>query len=79
MEPADAANIERLCWLEDAGSRLRALTCGQGEVQREPLIGPRGDVLGERLVTHPGTAMLRRIGKEARELCAEFGALAELA
>lgn len=73
VEASDASSVERLCRLEDEAARLRALVAAAGEILHEPIVAPKGDVVGERLVTHPAIGALRRIGKEARELCAELG------
>jgi P27 family predicted phage terminase small subunit len=73
VEEADAVTVARLCRLEDEAARLRAIVAEDGEVQKEPIVSPRGEVLGERFVSHPAIASLRRAGKEARELCSELG------
>jgi len=73
IDLSDAPTVERLCRLEDEAARLRAAVARDGEVQREPIVSPRGDVVGERLVAHPAVGALRRLGKESRELGAELG------
>ena len=73
VEPADAVTVARLCRLEDEASRLRVIVAADGEVLRKPMQNSRGEVIGQDYYSHPGVASLRRIGKEAAELCDALG------
>jgi P27 family predicted phage terminase small subunit len=73
IELADAVTVERLARLEDEGARLRTILAQEGLLLMKPMQNARGEVIGEESYAHPGTLALRRIGKEASDLCQALG------
>lgn len=49
----DFGTLHLACRAFDDLDRWRRLIVKQGEVLREPIVTPSGEVVGERLVTHP--------------------------
>jgi hypothetical protein len=73
VEAADWLTVNRLAYLEDEAQALRAIINEDGPMLKQPIVSPTGQVLGETRYAHPGLAQLRRIGREAGELCVELG------
>ena len=62
-----------MCRLDTESVQLRRMVAEQGSVREEPLQNSRGQVIGTKLVSHPCTADLRRLGAEAQKLCDSLG------
>jgi P27 family predicted phage terminase small subunit len=73
IEPADELTVLRLCRLEDESARLRAIVAEEGFMLGRPMQSAKGEVIGEERYAHPALAQLRRVEREAGELCAALG------
>ncbi len=69
----DAAQIAHLCRLEDEAERLIRVIEAQGMTLMRPIVAPRGDVVGEEVVMHPGIAELRKLDSQLMALRASLG------
>jgi P27 family predicted phage terminase small subunit len=69
----DYTSVERLCLLESDALRLRSIVAREGEILSRPIQSARGEVVGAERYAHPALVELRRIGKEAADLCRELG------
>jgi hypothetical protein len=69
----DAAQIAHLCRLEDEAERLIRVIESQGMTLMRPIVAPRGDVVGEEVVMHPGIAELRKLDSQLMALRASLG------
>jgi P27 family predicted phage terminase small subunit len=70
---ADRWAIERFCDLLDERKVLRAVLDVDGAILREPVVSPRGDVVGERVVAHPALSALRAIDRALETVSASLG------
>jgi hypothetical protein len=69
----DAAQIAHLCRLEDEAERLIRVIEAQGMTLMRPIVAPRGDVVGEEVVMHPGIAELRKLDSQLMGIRATLG------
>jgi hypothetical protein len=68
----DVLAVERFARLADERQRVEA-ELDRGVLLAEPLISPRGDVVGHRLVENPSYGLLRAIDKELDALSDRLG------
>ena len=71
LAPVDEMAATRFCEMVDERGALRRAV-GDDLTLAEPIVSPRGDVVGERLVAHP---LLRELRAIDRALAAEQAAL----
>ncbi len=68
----DAVSAERFCSLVDERATVAAeLT--RGVVLTEPIVSPKAEVVGTRVVANPAAAMLRQIDKALDALADRLG------
>ena len=68
----DAVSAERFCSLVDERATISA-ELARGVVLEEPIVTPKGDVVGTRVVANPAAAMLRQIDKALDALADRLG------
>jgi P27 family predicted phage terminase small subunit len=73
VEDLDALSVERLAELADQRQALSERLTKDGPLLSEPIVTPRGDVVGERLVPHPALAALRAIDRASDEISDRLG------
>ena len=73
VQAEDSLTVNRLVALEDEAAALRAIVREDGPMLTKPIVSPTGKVVGETRYAHPGLLQLRRIRREAAELCVELG------
>jgi len=64
VSESDWPAIEHLARLEDQWVTLAAALAEHGSLLSEPIVTPRGDVVGTRLVPNPAEMMLRRLDNQ---------------
>lgn len=69
----DRLSVTRLAEAVDDRKRARAALIEHGTLLEEPIVSPKGDVVGTRLVPNPAEAMLRRADKAIDELSDRLG------
>lgn len=60
----DGLSVERFCRLVEERVRVQAAFDELGPLLVEPIVSPKGDVVGERQVPNPAGAMLRALDRE---------------
>jgi P27 family predicted phage terminase small subunit len=65
--------VAELCRLADDLVVYRKALSDHGVLVTEPIVSPRGDVVGERLVPNPAEQMVRRTGRSIADLRAVLG------
>jgi len=70
---ADTFTIRRFAELVDERQALRDALDADGPILREPVVSPRGDVVGERVVAHPALSALRAIDRALEAVSASLG------
>ena len=73
VDESDWLVVRQLVHLEEEAVVLRSLIKEDGPVLKKPIVSPTGKVVGESKYGHPAVLQLRRIGREALELCSELG------
>jgi P27 family predicted phage terminase small subunit len=73
VEDLDALSVERLAELADQRAALADRLAADGPLLSEPIVTPRGDVVGQRLVPHPALAALRAIDRASDEISDRLG------
>jgi len=68
----DVVAVERFCRLVDERAALAA-ELERGYVLEEPLVSPKGEVVGHRLVANPALGELRALDKALDALCDRLG------
>lgn len=71
--PPDEGAILHLCRLEDEAVTLVEGIQAHGAVQSEPIVSPRGDVVGTRWVAHPLVGELRKLDAVLLKLRSSLG------
>lgn len=69
----DRATVERLCDLADERAVLRRALEEHGPLLEEPIVTPKGDVVGTRLVANPAAKQLREVDKQLTALSDRLG------
>ncbi len=72
MPELDAVSAERFCSLVDERATVAA-ELARGPLLTEPIVTPKGDVVGTRVVANPAAAMLRQIDKALDALADRLG------
>jgi P27 family predicted phage terminase small subunit len=73
ITPADAAQVEHLCQLEDRAQTLIDQLARDGTILTKPLVSPRGEVIGDERYEHPALRALRGLDKPLLELRKSLG------
>lgn len=73
LTDADRQMVERLARLVDELAAFRAALDEHGPVVKEPVVTPRGEVVGEKLVANPCVKMLHDGGVELAGIAAALG------
>jgi len=60
----DGLTVRRFCDVLEERDEVMAAWKEHGPLLSEPIVTPRGDIAGERLVANPAAAMLRGLDKE---------------
>lgn len=58
---SDAATIRHLCRLEDRAALMTESIGADGMTLAEPIVSPRGDVVGQRSYAHPLVVQLGKV------------------
>ena len=69
----DSHTVQRYCEAAEDLVRARAEIEHRGLLLEEPIVSPRGDVVGTRVVLNPAEAALRRADKVLDGLCDRLG------
>lgn len=73
LTDADRQMVERLARLVDELAAFRAALDEHGPVVKEPVVTPRGEVVGEKLVANPAVKQLHDGGVELAGVTAALG------
>lgn len=73
LHPSDRAAATHLCRLEDEREALQVKIDELGLMLSEPIVTPKGEVVGERLVANPLLGELRKLEKSIADLRAPLG------
>lgn len=60
LTEVDAPVVEHLARLEEEAAAYREALAERGPLIEEPIVSPRGEVVGNKVVANPAEAMLRR-------------------
>lgn len=65
--PMDSLTVERFARLVDERATV-AVEMDRGVLLTEPIVSPKGEVVGERQIANPAASMLRAIDRELDQL-----------